>query len=131
MRISKKSEYGLRAMIYLAGKNKKPCPLKEISEKEKLPIDFLEKIFSKLKEKKLVKAKKGIQGGYFLAKSPEKIKISQIIESLGEKTTLVECLENFCQRAKNCRAKTFWKKLKKTMDLLLNSVTLFDLIKGK
>ena len=50
MRVSKKAQYGLRAMVYLA-KNAlkdKVCPIKEISEKEEISFDFLEKIISEL-----------------------------------------------------------------------------------
>jgi Rrf2 family protein len=129
MRVSTKSEYGLRAMIYLAKNKNRICPLKEISKKEGIPFDYLEKIISKLEKKGLVKAKKGAQGGYFLAKKPSKIKIGEIIESLEEKFNLVKCLRYFCSRSKKCSAKFFWQKLNKAIKSALNSVTLADLIK--
>ena len=74
MRVSKKTQYGLRAMVYLAkySSKEKICPLKEISQKEDIPFDFLEKIISELQTARLVKAKKGVQGGYFLTKHPKK-----------------------------------------------------------
>jgi len=62
MKISKKSQYGLRAMVYLAknfGK-KKRLSLKEISEKENIPFDFLEKIMSQLEKVKLVLSSKNV-----------------------------------------------------------------------
>jgi len=58
MRISIKSRYGLRALLYLARKNR-VSSVKEISEKEKIPFDFLEKIFSELQKKGLIKSQKG------------------------------------------------------------------------
>jgi Rrf2 family protein len=129
MKISTKSQYGLRAMIYLAKNKSRVCPLKEISKKEGIPFDYLEKIISKLEKIGLVKAKKGIQGGYFLAKKPSEIKIGEIIESLEEKSNLVKCLRYFCPRSKRCSAKFFWQKLNKAINSALNSVTLADLIK--
>ncbi len=133
MRISKKTQYGLRAMVYLAKclSKKKICPIKEISKKEKIPLSFLEKIFSKLEKANLVKAKKGIGGGYFLAKKPEKIKIGQIVESLEGKTNLVRCLRYFCPMSKKCSAKIFWQKLNRVIRSALDSVTLADLIRQK
>ncbi len=131
MRISKKTQYGLRAMVYLAHcrfKNK-TCPLKKISQEEGIPFDFLGKIFSKLGKANLVSAKKGVQGGYFLTKKPEEIKIGQIIEALEEKISLVRCFRYFCPREKKCLAKNFWRKLNKTINSALNSMTLADLIK--
>lgn len=129
MKISKKAQYGLRAMIFLAREKGKVFSLKEISEKEKIPFDFLEKIILKLKKAGLLKAKKGSIGGYYLAKSPEKIKVGKIIEILEGKPRLVKCLEGICQISKNCRAKVFWKKLQRSINSVLNSVTLKDLIK--
>lgn len=131
MKISKKSQYGLRAMVYLASLclKKKPCPLKEVSKVEGIPFDFLEKIFSKLEKAGLIKAKKGVRGGYFLAKKPSEIKIGKIIDALEGKTTLVKCLKYFCPKEKKCLAKSFWQKLEKSINSALNSITLADLIK--
>jgi len=129
MKISKKSQYGLRAMVYLAKTKDKISPLKEISKREGIPFDFLEKIVSKLEKEGLVKAKKGVRGGYFLAKKPSKIKIGQIIKALEGEINLVRCFQYFCPREKKCLAKNFWKKLNKSLNSALNSVTLSDLIK--
>jgi len=116
-------------MIYLAKNKNRICPLKEISKKEGIPFDYLEKIFLKLEKIGLVKAKKGVQGGYFLAKKPSKIKVGEIVESLEGKPNLARCLQYFCPRSKKCSAKFFWQKLNKAIHSALNSVTLADLIK--
>jgi len=129
MKISKKTQYGLRAMVYLAKQEGKICSLREISKKEKIPLNFLEKIFSKLEKKDLVEAKKGKKGGYFLAKKPERIKIGEIIDVLEGEKPLVECLRSFCPREKKCLAKNFWKRLNKIINSALNSITLSDLLK--
>ena len=66
MKISKRSQYGLRAMVYLASvfkQKKKIRPLKEISQKENISFDYLEKIVAQLEKKGLVGAKRGVGGG--------------------------------------------------------------------
>lgn len=130
MRVSKKAQYGLRAMVYLAkhSSEEKVCPLKEISEKEKIPFDFLEKIISELQETGLVKAKKGVQGGYFLAKEPKEITTGEIVRVL-ESTVPVSCFG--CQMARICSTKSVWDKVKDSLDSTLDSMTLADLIKSK
>ena len=77
MQISKKSQYGLRALVYLAkeASSDTVCSIKEISKAEDIPFDFLEKILSELEKEDLVKAKKGAQGGYFLNKKPKQITV--------------------------------------------------------
>lgn len=116
-------------MIYLARAKKRIAPLKEISEKEGMPFDYLEKIFSQLEKSGLVKAKKGSRGGYFIGKNPSQIKIGKIIRSLEGETFLVKCLESCCPREKKCLSKSVWKKLQKSLDTALDSITLANLIK--
>lgn len=115
-------------MIYLA-KKQKTVSVKEISEKEKIPLDFLEKIVLRLKKANLISAKKGPNGGYILAKKPHEIKVSQIIDALGEKEISVPCLFGICLNSKKCLAKKFWEKLNKVLNKFLNSITLAELIK--
>ena len=129
MKISKKSQYGLRAMLYLAKaqKEKKITPLKEIAEKERIPFDFLEKIFSKLEKAGLVKAKKGSQGGYFLAKPAEKITPGGIVSVLEENIEIVHCTG--CPMAGQCTSEDVWGEVQDSLDSTLNSTTLANLIK--
>ncbi len=128
MRISKKAQYGLRAMVYLAkhSSKEKVCPLKEVSEKENIPFDFLEKIISELQQAGLVEAKKGVQGGYFLTLPPEKITTGEVVRIL-ESTVPVSCLG--CQMARICVTKDVWEKVQDSVDSTLDSMTLADLIK--
>ncbi len=132
-KVSTKSQYGLRAMVYLAGHKKELCPLKEISKREGLSFDYLEKIISKLKRAGLVKSKKGSQGGYFLAKNPQRIKVKEIIIALEGKGGLVKCIAKeksyYCPLEKKCLTKSFWQKIQSSIEKTLNSITLADLIK--
>ena len=133
LKFSTKSQYGLRAMVYLARSKKKISSLKEISKREGIPFDYLEKIFSKLEKNKLIKAKKGIQGGYFLCRMPSKIKLGEIVRVLEGEMALVRCIASqnkySCPRDKKCLTKIFWKKIQDSLNKTLDSLTLADLIK--
>lgn len=132
MKISRKTQYGLRALIFLAKRPKKIVSLKEISKKEGIPFHFLEKIFSKLERAKIVKAKKGLGGGYFLLRSPKNITLGEIFNALEEKIVLARCLSDekySCTKEKKCLAKKFWQNFWKTIYSTLNSVRLESLIK--
>jgi len=131
MKVSTKTQYGLRAMIFLAkfGNKTTPLSLREISKKEGIPLDYLEKIMTKLKNGNLIKSKKGLKGGYFLKKTPENIKVLEIVEVLEGKPKFAKCFESFCQKSKNCKAKILWDKLQRSINLTLSSITLKDLIK--
>ncbi len=135
MRFSTKSQYGLRAMVYLAKCKNKICPLKTISQAEGISFDYLEKIISKLEKASLIKAKKGVQGGYSLAKTPKRIKLGEIIRVLEGEMALVKCIAKgkrfVCPRNKKCLTKNFWKKIQDSLNKTLNSLTLADLINKK
>jgi Rrf2 family protein len=82
MRLSKRGEYGLRAMINLADSTDpdKPYPLvqiKDISERENIPAKFLEQILLALKNAGLLQSKMGFGGGYYLARPPAEINLGR------------------------------------------------------
>lgn len=124
--VSKKSQYGLRAITYLA-KVKRIASLKEMAKAEAIPFDFLEKIVSRLEKAGLLISKKGRQGGYYLAKPANKITAGDIVEALEGKINPVEC--SLCGKAEKCVSKNVWDKVKQSLASTLYSITLKDLVK--
>ena len=129
MKISNKSRYGLRAMVYLA-KNKKICSIKEISQKENIPFDFLEKIVSKLEKEGLVKSQRGAQGGYFLACPPQEISLGKILKTLEGTIFSISCRKDPSsqRKKKKCPIKKVWEKIQNILTSTLDSITLADII---
>ena len=83
MNLSKKSRYGITALIDLAVYARNQCvQLSSIAERNKRSVKYLEQIFSGLRRAGLVKSIKGPQGGYLLAKSPESITVADVIYAL-------------------------------------------------
>lgn len=83
MNLSKKSRYGITALIDLAVYARDQCvQLSSIAERNKISVKYLEQIFSGLRRAGLVKSIKGPQGGYLLAKSPESITVADVIYTL-------------------------------------------------
>lgn len=128
IKISKRAQYGLRAMVFLAKghKSKKVFSIKTISEKEEIPFEFLEKIIMQLEKAKLVVGKKGVQGGYMLSKSPNKISANDIVSVLEENQKPVDC--TLCGRKKECLTKNVWAKVEMALNKTLESITLAKLI---
>lgn len=133
MKISTKVQYGLRAMAYLAqnAQDGRAVSAREIAVREKLPNDYLEKIFAKLLKANLLSAKKGVRGGYIMAKLPAQIKINEIFNALEKPDTKVKCIDSQCARESNCLVKCLWVKMQTKVNDFLESVTLEDLINGK
>ncbi len=130
MKISKKSQYGLRSLVYLSKQPDKYFSLRLISQQEKIPFNYLEKILSELERNNLVKSKKGAYGGYALARKPSQITVGQVIKILEKGINLVECIgSNNCAMQKTCTTINFWKKLQESLEKTIDSITLKDLIK--
>lgn len=129
VKISKKAQYGLRAMVYLARASlkKEVSSLKKISQAEGISFDFLEKIISSLEKAGLLKSKKGVSGGYFLARSSKKISAGEIVEALEGKIAPVSCA--LCGKSKKCLSKNVWDEVRASLVSTLNSITLYDLLK--
>jgi len=130
MKISTKVQYGLRAMAYLAQNSidNKAVSVREIAIREKMPADYLEKIFAKLLKAKVLAAKKGVRGGYIMARSAGEIRISEIFNAIENPVTKVKCIDGNCSRQDDCLTKNLWCKMQAAVNDFLESVTLEDLI---
>ncbi len=105
--LSKKSQYAFKALAYLTEKfDEGPVLISEISRKKKIPLKFLENILLELKKADILDSKKGKGGGYFLKKSPEKIKVATIIRLVNGPISMLPCVSlYFYERCKNCNEK--------------------------
>ena len=102
MRLTKRGEYALRALIDLGIAQELGRPLVQISEiagKENIPIKFLEAILVQLKEAGYLDSKRGKQGGYFLAKPMDTITIGDVVRKLEGPLAPIACVsQNFYER---------------------------------
>ena len=102
--LSKKTQYALKALGYLAGKyGEGPVLISDISKKKKIPIKFLETILLELKQAGILDSKKGKGGGYYLVQSPKKTTLAQAIRLVGGPIALLPCVSlNFYEKCKDC-----------------------------
>lgn len=105
--LSKKTQYALKALIYLAEKKTiGPVLISEISKKKKIPLKFLESILLELKKSEILESKKGKGGGYFFAQDPKKVPIAKVMRLIDGPIALLPCVSlNFYEKCKNCDEK--------------------------
>jgi Rrf2 family protein len=83
MRITAKADYAVRATLELAGsEDGQPIKGERIADAQEIPLQFLEHILLDLKHHELVKAKRGIRGGYWLARKPDEITVADVIRAV-------------------------------------------------
>lgn len=133
--LSKKTQYALKALGYLAGKyGEGPVLISEISKAKKIPIKFLETILLQLKQENILDSKKGKGGGYYLIESPKKTTLAQAIRLVGGPIALIPCVSlNFYEKCKDCDEATcgLFKTMLQTRDAtlkILEKKTLAELI---
>jgi Rrf2 family protein len=106
MRLSKRGEYGLRAMILLAtpGHDAQPpvVQIQEISERENIPAKFLEQILLTLKNDGVLHSKMGVGGGYRLAKPASQISLGHIVRVLDGPLAPVKCVSQMAYEPCSC-----------------------------
>ena len=102
--LSKKTQYALKALGYLAARyGKGPVLISEISDQKKIPLKFLETILLDLKKANLLDSKKGKGGGYYLLDSPKKITLAQVIRIVGGPIAMIPCVSlNFYEKCEDC-----------------------------
>lgn len=133
LKFSKKTEYGLRAMLYLAQTNS-VVPIQDISTGEDISHPFLEQIIYELKQSGLVSSQRGASGGYTLARTPSEINLGDIVRSLEKEIAVSGCILEAgfsCPKHKHCLAKNAWFKIQKELLKSINNISLQDLLDEK
>jgi len=136
MRLSKRGEYGLRAAIHLANAQKHSpdamVQIKDISVQEKIPTKYLEQILLALKNAGLLHSKMGIGGGYYLAKTSEKISLGQIIRALDGPLAPIRCVSHMayepcgCPDERTCGLRMVMGDVRNAIADILDNTTLAD-----
>ncbi|MBR1392603.1 MAG: Rrf2 family transcriptional regulator [Ruminococcus sp.] len=132
MKISTKGRYALRMMIDLCEhQNEGYVALKDIAERQGVSKKYLEQIVPAFTRTDLLRTNRGFQGGYRLARSPEKYTIGEILRLTEGSLMPVACLDGQvmeCERAADCVTLPMWKGLAKVINEYLDSLTLQDLL---
>ncbi|MCM1115760.1 MAG: Rrf2 family transcriptional regulator [Clostridium sp.] len=135
MKISTKGRYALRLLVDLAEhRDDGFVALKDVAKRQDISKKYLEQIVSVLNRPGILKTNRGYQGGYQLAKAPEKYTVGDILRITEGGLAPVACLdqeENLCERSSFCATLFIWEGLYKTVNDYLDSITLQDIINHK
>jgi Rrf2 family protein len=102
--------------------------IKDIAERQDIPLKYLEQIVSTLNKAGFVIGKKGPSGGYQLSRSPEEYTVGMIIKVIEGDTAPVSCLADDCGRSNKCVSMILWKKLNAAVNSVLDGTTLADMM---
>lgn len=131
MKLSTRGRYGTRALLDIALHNEEgPVPLKDIAQRQQISLLYLDHLITPLVGGGIVRSSRGIGGGISLVKSPEEIKLNEVIGLLEGSLAPAKCIADptICNRSEFCVTRDIWSELKTAMDGVLESITLQDLI---
>lgn len=132
MKISTKGRYALRMLLDLAEhQNDNYIALKDIAERQEISKKYLEQIVPILNRSDILRTNRGFQGGYRLAKTPDKYTIGDILRLTEGSLAPVTCLEHNpieCPRSSTCATLPLWQGLERVINEYLDSITLQDIL---
>lgn len=133
MRISAKADYAVRAMIELAAQGDGPVKAERISQAQEIPIKFLENIMTDLRNGGLVRSQRGVEGGYWLARSADEITLAQVIRAVDGPLANVRGLrsEEVSYTGSAVPLREVWVALRASLRRVLEAVTLADVARGE
>jgi Rrf2 family protein len=135
MRVSKKTDYALRALFTLVDHyGGQPIPIRELARRNDVPKRFLEQIMLALKSQGWVDSTAGIRGGYFLARSPTKITMGEVVRHFDGILAPIDCVSvtgyQRCSQEPVCRFRRVFFDARNFVANLMDKATLAEVAKG-
>ena len=134
MKISYKCDYALKTLLELSlNYNKGILSINELANKGDIPDKFLEQVLLALKKGGFVDSKRGISGGYFLAKEPQNITIGEVVRFIEGSTKPITCVgkENYekCKDFRTCVFRDIWSQVNTSISFVIDTVTFAELVR--
>ena len=132
MKISTKGRYALRMLLDLAEhQGEGYVALKDIAERQDISKKYLEQIIPLFNKSDILRTTRGFQGGYRLAKTPDKCTVGEILRLTEGSLSPVACLEHTpieCERCNECATLPVWQGLYRVINEYLDGITLQDIL---
>ena len=130
MQVSRTLDYAVRSLIYMGNHEVPRMSMKEISEAQHIPQNYLAKIMRRMVERGLIRSMVGPEGGYFLRRDPKDINLRDIYEADEGELRVIDCMDQdeVCALYESCTQLPVWDKLQVSMIKLLEKTSLEDLL---
>jgi Rrf2 family protein len=134
MRISRKAEYALRALVAIA-RQPKSWPIQELSLQENIPIKFLEQILLTLRHGGLLTSKRGVGGGYALLRPAHEINVAEVIRILDGPLAPIPCSAErptercTCPDPRTCAVRLMMTDVRRDLSSMLEGRTIADMLR--
>jgi Rrf2 family protein len=134
MRITAKADYAVRAALELAAaEDDEPVKGEQLAESQQIPLQFLEHILLELKHARIIRTKRGVRGGYWLARDPSEITLADVIRAVeGPLANIQDSAPEDTEYPGHAELlKDVWIAVRANLRAVLERVTLADLTAGE
>jgi len=134
MRITAKADYAVRAALELAAvEDDEPVKGEQLAESQQIPLQFLEHILLELKHARIIRTKRGVRGGYWLARDPSEITLADVIRAVeGPRANIQDSAPEDTEYPGHAELlKDVWIAVRANLRAVLERVTLADLTAGE
>ncbi|RMG58306.1 MAG: Rrf2 family transcriptional regulator [Deltaproteobacteria bacterium] len=135
MRLSKKLEYAIRALIYMASKGRgRTFLIRDIASNNEIPKKFLELILLDLKNAGILTSKRGVSGGYAFLRDPSEITLLEVFRAIEGELDPTECMREMKEKCEGqadpswCALKAVMEDMKRTVEEMLSRWTIEKIV---
>ncbi|MGB8475215.1 MAG: Rrf2 family transcriptional regulator [Candidatus Acidiferrum sp.] len=128
MRVTAKGEYATQAVLHLSLQYPEVVTIHEIAQRHHIPLKYLEQILLELKRGGILESRRGVRGGYTLARAPEKISVGAVLRVVDGAFAESSCVHNealggVCVEGASCGLKEIWKDVQGAVEKILFATT--------
>jgi Rrf2 family protein len=129
LRLSKKTDYALISLAYVAALSGRPASAREIAERHDIPVELLAKVLQRLARRGVLTSVQGINGGYRLARPPQAISVADVVEAIDGPLTLTACSDtsDTCDQFAKCNIRDPLHRIRERIALALATCSVAEL----
>ena len=133
VKVSAKSDYAVRALLELAVAGEGPVKGERLAQAQEIPLKFLENILTDLRHAGIVRAQRGAEGGYWLARDPGEVTLGEVIRTVDGPLASVrgEAPEDVAYDGAAQNLRVVWVALRASMRSVVDEVTLEDVVNDR
>jgi Rrf2 family cysteine metabolism transcriptional repressor len=134
MRVTAKGEYATQAVLHLSLQYPEVVTIHEIAQRHHIPLKYLEQILLELKRGGILESRRGVRGGYTLARAPEEISVGavlRVVDGAFAESSCVhkEAMGGVCVEGESCGLKQIWKDVQGAVEKILFATSFEDVCK--
>jgi len=132
MRITAKGEYATQAVLHLAMQYPDVVAIHDIAERHHIPLKYLEQILLELKRGGVLDSRRGVHGGYTLARSPAEVSVGEVLRLMDGAFAESSCthaetrLGSVCAEGPTCGLKQMWQDVQQSVEKILFATSFED-----